>query len=59
MGMFLMSAHGARLICNANLNLSVSTREIIPLILADGADVVKVGGKFDTAHEDVVTHVVG
>lgn len=52
-------AHGARLVCNADLNLSVSACEIIPLVVANGADIIKVGSKFDASHEDVVTHIVG
>jgi hypothetical protein len=57
--MFLRNAHGAWLICNADLNFSISTCEIMPLILPDSTDVIKVWGKFDATHENVVAHVVG
>lgn len=57
--MILRNAHGAWLVRNADLNFSVSAGEVMPLILPDSADIIEVRGKFDTTHEDVVTHVVG
>ena len=56
---FWTNAYGAWLVCNANLNFSVSACEIVPLILPDSADIIKVWGKFDATHENVVAHVVG
>lgn len=53
-----MNAHEAWLICNADLNFSVCASEIIPLILADSADIIKVWSEFDATHEEVVTHIV-
>lgn len=50
--------HGAWLICNTDLDLSISACEVVPLVLADGADVVKVWGKLDASHEEVVAHVL-
>lgn len=51
-----MGTYTARLECNPDLNSARTSDEVEPLVL-DG-HIVEIGGESDTAHEQIVTHVV-